>query len=341
MQAADLLTLKPAGLYCPAGDFYVDPTRPVARALITHAHADHARPGHGQVLATAETLALMAIRYGDNLAGATQEASYGETINFGAVTTSFHPAGHVLGSAQILIADRASRVVISGDYKRDADPTCARFTPLACDTFISEATFGLPVFRHADAAAEIDKLLASLKLFPERTHLVGAYSLGKAQRVMALLRAAGYDRPIYIHGALEKITAFYQRVGVDLGEIRKTAGAGALPGEIVLGPPSALNDLWSRRFADPLAAFASGWMRVRAHARQRGVELPLVISDHADWDALCTTIIETGCSTLLVTHGEPDALVHCFRQRGLNAEPLHILGYGDEENADAPAEIDA
>jgi len=337
---ADLLTLKPAGLYCAAGDFFIDPLRPVSRALITHAHADHARAGHAHVLATAETLGLMAVRYGENFAGTAQPIAYGETLDIGGVSVSFHPAGHVLGSAQIRLARGGARTVISGDYKREADPTCASFTPLACDTFISEATFGLPVFRHAKTAAEIDKLLASQRLFPERTHLVGVYALGKAQRVIALLRAAGYDRPVYIHGALEKITAFYQGAGIALGDVRKAAGAGALPGEIVLCPPTALNDLWNRKFAEPLMAFASGWMRVRAHARQRGIELPLVISDHADWDGLCATIHETGCETLLVTHGEPDALVHCFRQRGLRAEPLHILGYGDEE-ADTPAETDA
>ncbi|WP_297296281.1 ligase-associated DNA damage response exonuclease [uncultured Methylovirgula sp.] len=337
---AGLLTLKPAGLYCAAGDFFIDPLRPVGRAIITHAHADHARAGHAQVLATAETLALMAVRYGENFAGATQSVAYGETLGVGGVAVSFHPAGHVLGSAQIQLERGGARTVISGDYKREADPTCARFTPLVCDTFISEATFGLPVFRHAKTAAEIDKLLASQRLFPERTHLVGVYALGKAQRVIALLRAAGYDRPVYIHGALEKITAYYQEAGIALGDVRRATGAGDLPGEIVLCPPTALNDLWSRKFAEPLTAFASGWMRVRAHARQRGIELPLVISDHADWDGLCATIQETNCETLLVTHGEPDALVHCFRQRGLNAEPLHILGYGDEE-ADAPPETGA
>jgi putative mRNA 3-end processing factor len=340
MQTAELLKLEPAGLYCAAGNFFIDPLRPVARALITHAHADHARPGHAQVLATAETLAIMAIRYGENFAGATQTVSYGETLNLGGVDVSFHPAGHVLGSAQILLARGGSRTVVSGDYKRERDPTCETFVPLVCDTFISEATFGLPVFRHAQTHVEIDKLLASQKLFPERTHLVGAYALGKAQRVIALLREAGYDRPIYIHGALEKITAYYQAVGIDLGDVRKAAGAGALPGEIVLCPPSAVNDLWSRKFAEPLTAFASGWMRIRAHARQRGIELPLVISDHADWDGLCATINETGCRTLLVTHGEEDALVHCFRQRGLQAEPLHILAYGDED-ADTAAESGA
>jgi putative mRNA 3-end processing factor len=339
MAASDILTLKPAGLYCAAGDFFIDPLRSVSRALITHAHSDHARPGHGQVLATAETLAVMAIRYGENFAGAAQTVRYGEALGIGGVDVGFFPAGHVLGSAQIRLAQGGTRIVVSGDYKREADPTCAAFEPLICDTFISEATFGLPVFRHANAAGEIDKLLASQKLFPERTHLVGAYPLGKAQRIIALLRQAGYDRPIYIHGALEKITAYYQEAGITLGDVRLAAGAGALPGEIVLCPPSAVNDLWSRKFAEPRAAFASGWMRVRAHARQRGIELPLVISDHADWDGLCATVDETRCSTLLVTHGEPEALVHCFRQRGLEAAPLHILGYGDEE-AETPLETD-
>jgi putative mRNA 3-end processing factor len=337
MQAADL-ALKPAGLYCEAGDFYIDPIRSVPRALITHAHADHARPGHDQVLATRDTLAIMGIRYGADFAGQGQAIGYGEPLRIGDVAVSFHPAGHVLGSAQILVSRRGLRTVVSGDYKREADPTCAPFEPLACDTFISEATFGLPVFRHSNAAGEIEKLLASLRLFPERTHLVGAYVFGKAQRLIALLRRAGYERPLFIHGALEKLTDYYASRGIVLGEVRKVSGAAELAGEIVLCPPSALNDLWSRKFADPVTIFASGWMRVRARARQSGIELPLVISDHADWDGLCATIAETGCSKLLVTHGEADALVHYFKTGGIAAEPLHMIGYGDDE---APAETSA
>lgn len=338
MQAANLLALKPAGLYCEAGDFYIDPIRSVRRALITHAHTDHARPGHDRVLATRDTLAIMGIRYGVDFAGQEQAIGYGEPLRIGDVAVSFHPAGHVLGSAQILVSRRGMRTVVSGDYKREADPTCAPFEPLACDTFISEATFGLPVFRHSDAAGEIEKLLASLRLFPERTHLVGAYVFGKAQRLIALLRRAGYERPLFIHGALEKLTDYYASRGIVLGEVRKVSGAAELAGEIVLCPPSALNDLWSRKFADPVTIFASGWMRVRARARQSGIELPLVISDHADWDGLCATIAETGCSKLLLTHGEADALVHYFKTRGMDAEPLHMIGYGDDE---APAETPA
>jgi putative mRNA 3-end processing factor len=332
MRAAELLKLEPAGLYCAAGDFHVDPTRPVARALITHGHSDHARTGHGDVLATPETLAIMAVRYGPAFAGRTQAVAYGERLRIGSVDASFHPAGHVLGSAQIRLEAGGPVTVISGDYKREADPTCAAFEPIRCDTFVTEATFGLPVFRHAGAALEVDKLIASCRLFPERAHLVGAYSLGKAQRLMGLLRAAGYERPIYIHGAVERLTTLYQDLGIDLGDIRKVTGPerAKLAGEIIICPPSALQDLWARKFPDPVTAFASGWMRVRARARQRGIELPLVISDHADWDGLCATVRETGCTELLVTHGEADALVHWASGQGIAAEPLHMLGYGEE-----------
>jgi putative mRNA 3-end processing factor len=338
MARNDLVSLTPAGLYCEAGDFHIDPVRPVARALITHGHSDHARAGHGSVLATRATLAIMAIRYGADFAKRTQAIAYGETIELGGVAVSFHPAGHILGSAQIRLAGRSTRLVVSGDYKRESDPTCAPFEPLTCDTFITEATFGLPVFRHANAAHEIDKLIASQRLFADRTHLVGAYALGKAQRLIMLLRAAAYDRPIYLHGALEKLTDFYAGEGLALGDLRMAAGSvpASLAGEIIICPPTALQDIWARKFPDPVRVFASGWMRVRARARQRGVELPLVISDHADWDALCATVRDTQCSELLVTHGESDALVHFARGCGIAAEPLHVLGYGDEEAEASP-----
>jgi putative mRNA 3-end processing factor len=328
------VTLAPEGLYCPSGDFFVDPTRPVARALITHGHSDHARAGHGTVLATAETLGIMKVRCGAECWGSAQAIAPGETVTLGDARVSFHPAGHVLGSAQIRMAFPGMTMVVSGDYKREHDPTCAPFEVVGCDVFVTEATFGLPVFRHSRTEGEIAKLLASQRLFPERAHLVGAYALGKAQRVMALLRAAGYDRPIYIHGAMERLTTFYEEQGIALGEVRRVMPKDRpkLGGEIVICPPSALQDLWSRKFHDPVVGFASGWMRVRSRARQRGVELPLVVSDHADWEALCTTVAETGCSKLLVTHGEADALVHWARGQGLEAEPLRILGYGEEDD---------
>ncbi len=334
MRPEELLCPTPAGLYSRRGGFHIDPTRPVERALITHGHSDHARAGHGAVLATPETLDLMRLRYGPEFAGSAQAIRYGEEIRLGETVVSFHPAGHVLGSAQIRVAAQGARIVASGDYKDVADPTCASFELVPCDVFITEATFGLPVFRHGDPTAEIRKLLASVALFPERGHLVGAYSLGKAQRVIALIRAAGYDRPIYLHGAMETITRYYAS-RIDLGELRtvRDAAKAELAGAIAICPPSALQDRWTRRFPEPVAAFASGWMRVRARARQRGVELPLVISDHCDWDGLTATIAATGASEVWVTHGAEEALVHWCETRGLAARPLHMIGYGEEEEA--------
>jgi putative mRNA 3-end processing factor len=317
------------------GEFHIDPTRAVDKALITHGHSDHARPGHGAVLATQETLDLMRLRYGENFAGTTQAVRYGETLDIGGAAVTFHPAGHVLGSAQIAVGAKGCRIVASGDYKDVADPTCAPFELVPCDVFITEATFGLPVFRHGDPRGEIAKLLHSLALFPERAHLVGAYSLGKAQRVIALIRQAGYDQPIYLHGALQKITNYYAD-RIDLGELRLVRGANKaeLAGTITLAPPTSLTDLWSRRFPDPITAFASGWMRVRARARQHGVALPLVISDHADWDGLIATVVATGAGQIWVTHGAEEALVHWCTTRGREARPLGIVGYGDEDDED-------
>jgi putative mRNA 3-end processing factor len=340
MKPADLLHPRPEGLYCPPGGFFIDPVRPVERALITHGHADHAWAGHGSVLATRETLGIMAVRYGEAFAGSTQEARLGERLAINGVAVSFHPAGHVLGSAQIAVEAGGKRIVVSGDYKRAADPTCRPFEPVACDVFVSEATFGLPIFRHPDAGNEIARLLTSLRLFPERAHLVGAYSLGKAQRIVRLIRDAGYDRPIHVHGAMEKLMDFYQAEGIDLGEIApvRATDRAKLKGEIILCPPGSLQDLWSRKFPDPVAAFASGWMQTRARARQRGVELPLIVSDHADWPDLCRTILETGCSELWVTHGQEDALVHWAGAQGLKAKPLNLVGYGDDGEVEgAPA----
>jgi putative mRNA 3-end processing factor len=337
MRPQDILKPVAAGLACEPGGFHIDPVRPVARAIITHGHSDHARAGHGAVLATQETLDMMRLRYGETFAGSTQAIRYGEELRLDDVTIKFHPAGHVLGSAQVSVTCNGTRIVASGDYKDAPDPTCAPFEVVPCDVFITEATFGLPVFRHGDAALEVKKLLASVALFPERAHLVGAYSLGKAQRVIALIRAAGYDAPIYLHGAMEKITHYYETRGVALGELRRVRGMtkAGLAGTITLAPPSATSDIWTRRFPDPVTAFASGWMRVRARARQRGVELPLVISDHADWDGLTATIAATAAGEIWVTHGQEDALVHWCKTQGLAARPLDLVGYGDEEETEA------
>ena len=334
MRALPLLHPRPEGLYCADGGFFIDPVRPVERALITHGHSDHARAGHAHVLATQQTLDIMALRYGAGFAGATQAAAHGERMRIGAVEVSFHPAGHVLGSAQIAVAKGGMRIVASGDYKRSADPTCAPFEVVPCDIFITEATFGLPVFHHPDAASEIGRLLKSVGQFPERAHLVGAYSLGKAQRVIRLIRDAGYHEPIYIHGALAKLCDYYVSEGIDLGLLKPATLEGAsrasFAGAIVVGPPSAFADRWARRFPDPVAAFASGWMQIRQRARQRGVELPLILSDHSDWDELIETIAETGAGEVWVTHGREEALVRWCELNGIAARPLHLVGYEDE-----------
>jgi len=322
-----------AGLYCEPGDFHIDPIHAVPRAVITHGHGDHARSGNERVLATPGTIAIMRARYGEAAGGSLQPLAYGETVAAGDVAVRLVPAGHVLGSAQIVLEYRGSRVVVSGDYKRRPDPTCAVFEPCYCDVFITEATFGLPVFRHPPDTQEIDKLLHSLVLFPDRCHLVGVYALGKCQRVLALLRRAGYEQPVYLHGALIGLTELYETLGVPLGPVLPLSGVArdALRGRIVLAPPAATADRWSRRLPDPLVAMASGWMRVRQRAKARGVELPLVISDHADWDELTATIDEVAAEEVWVTHGREEALVYFASKRGYRARALALAGFEEEE----------
>ena len=330
----DLLCPKPEGLYCAPGDFYVDPVRPVDRAVITHGHSDHARAGHGTVLATPETLAIMAERYGRDFTGREQALAYGETISSGGVDVTFVPAGHVLGSAQAVVRWKGLTIVVSGDYKRRRDPTCPPFEPVPCDVFISEATFGLPVFRHPDDREEIARLLRSVAQFPERSHIVGAYALGKAQRIIRLLREAGWDPPIFVHGALERLNALYERHGIDLGPLASatTTAKPDFAGQIIVAPPSALQDRWSRRFPEPVAAFASGWMQIRARAKQRGVELPLVISDHAAWGELTSTIDEIRPGALWITHGREEALARWAELHGVPARALALVGYEDDDD---------
>jgi len=319
------------GIFVAPADAWIDPSRPKPRALITHGHGDHARGGHGAVLATAATLAIMECRYGSQPG---QAVAYGETLRLGEVDVSFVPAGHVLGSAQIVLEHHGERIVVSGDYKRRPDPTCAPFEPMPCDIFITEATFGLPVFRHPDTGSEMDRLLARLHANPERCVLVGAYALGKAQRLIAELRQRGHEDPIFIHGALQRLCELYEEHGVPLGELRLATGVAKddLRGRIVLCPPGALNDRWSRRLPDPITAMASGWMRVRQRARQRNVELPLIISDHADWDELTQTIDELKPQQVWVTHGREDALIHWCRGKQIEAKDLNLVGYEDEDD---------
>lgn len=329
--AAHWIKPHPHGIYVRPADAWIDPSRPVSRALITHGHADHARGGHGTVWATPETLAIVNLRYGHYLEELA--VAYGEQWALGEVTISFHPAGHVLGSAQIRLEYRGETVVVTGDFKRRPDPSCAAFEPVPCDIFITEATFGLPVFRHPPTGEEITKLLTMRAANNQGCVLVGAYALGKAQRLIAELRAAHFDDPIYLHGALEKMCALYADHGVDLGELRPVAGTDKvdLMGRIILAPPSALSDRWSRRLPDPVTAMASGWMRVRARARQRGVELPLIISDHADWDELTETIREVAPREVWITHGREEALLRWCELHQVKARALAMVGREDED----------
>ncbi len=328
MRPDQILHPTPLGLYCPPGDFYIDPIRPVARALITHGHGDHACAGHGAVMATRQTLEIMAIRYGEDFTGHRQVADGVARIN--EVQVSFHPAGHILGSAQIAVMpDKGPKIVVSGDYCRAPNPVCASYEPVPCDIFVTEATFGLPVFRHPDPLSEMTKLIASMAEFPERPHLIGAYALGKAQRVISLARQAGIDGPIAIHGALQRLCDYHVEQGIDLGPL-VPATAKQVDAKLVIAPPSGFASAWVQRFSDPVIGFASGWMTVRARARQRGVELPLVISDHVDWPQVTRTIAELAPSEVWITHGTEEGLMRWCELQGIASRPLRLVGYEDE-----------
>ncbi|MBA2657838.1 MAG: ligase-associated DNA damage response exonuclease [Tatlockia sp.] len=328
------LAVKEQGLYCRPGDFFIDPVFPVNRAVITHAHGDHARSGHQHIYATHETVEIMKIRYGEDCAGSFHSLNYYEPITINKVDCYLLPAGHILGSAQLVMSFDGVRVIVSGDYKRAADPTCPPFVVEPCDIFITEATFALPVFKHPPIEQEMNKVLTSLNSFPERCHLIGVYGLGKCQRFIKVLRLMGYLDAIYLHGAFDKLCNYYKSKGIDLGDLQKASSLNlkSSQGKIVLCPPGALHDRWSRRFANVLVAMASGWMQIRARAKQKGIELPLIISDHADWFELIQTIKEINPKEVWVTHGQEDALLYYLKQQGYQAQALHLLGYEDHED---------
>ncbi|MCY1074936.1 ligase-associated DNA damage response exonuclease [Archangium lansingense] len=330
-----LVTVTPDGLFCPPGNFHIDPWRPVARALITHAHGDHARWGSQRYLGASPSLDLLHKRLGPDANIST--LGYGERLSLGEVTVSFHPAGHVLGSAQIRIEHRGEVWVVSGDYKRDPDPTCLPFEPERCDTFITEATFALPIYRWDDTRLVAEEVLRWWDGNREagRASVLFCYALGKAQRLLAEL-ARLTDREVLVHGATHALVECYREAGVRMlptrpvSELEKgTSYAGAL----VLAPPSAAGSTWMRRFGEHETGFASGWMRVRGNRRRRGYDRGFVLSDHADWQSLLRTAKETGASRILVTHGSSDTLARYLRENlGLDAAPLSTPFEGETED---------
>ena len=333
MNADKWLKVTKEGLYCEPGNFFIDPMWPVNNAVVTHGHADHARSGHHNLYATPPTGAIMKTRYGDTCANHFNFYDYGQSFVIGDVKLRFEPAGHILGSAQAVMEYDGEIVVASGDYKRTPDVTCVPFKAVKCDVFITEATFALPVFKHPKLEDEIAKLMSSLQLFPHRCHVIGSYALGKCQRVIMGLRNAGYVKPIYLHGAMIKLCDLYKEFGIPLGELKLVSDVdkAELAGEIVICPPSAVADRWSRKLPDALACMASGWMQIRARAKQKLVELPLVISDHSDWYELLDTVDEIKPREVWVTHGREETLIYALEQKGIKARALKLIGYEDEE----------
>jgi putative mRNA 3-end processing factor len=331
----------PDGIYVPDADVHIDPWRPVARALITHAHGDHARPGSKAYLATPDTAALIRTRFGPETQVETIE--YGQPLTAGGVRITLYPAGHVLGSAQVLLETAAGRTVFGGDYKRAPDPTCRPFEPVPCDTFVTEATFGLPIYRWDSPHDVVRAIFDWWTTAAERGDecLLFCYTLGKAQRILAEL-ARLTDRPVYAHGAMLPITAVYRTAGVEMLPLLPLAAVPrkqSLAGELVLAPVSARGTPWMRRFRSPSTAFASGLMRVRGVRRQRGYDRGFVLSDHADWPALLETVRDSGASSVIATHGHSEPLARYFAEQGLQSTVIRTAFEG--ESGSAAGEVEA
>lgn len=327
-----LITVLPEGLYCKQGEFFVDPWRGVDTALITHAHSDHARYGSRHYIATQISQGILRKRLGEGIA--LQGVEYGEKIKLGNVWVSFHPAGHVLGSAQVRVEYRDEVWVVSGDYKRCYDPTCALFEVVPCDTFITEATFGLPIYQWQSGEEVCRQIYQWWQSDRDRPSLLFCYAFGKAQRVLAELRKFT-DQPVYVHGAIHVLTEIYRQVGV---EMVQTIPASEKPrdykfkGDLILAPPSGHRSSWMKRFQQPQTAFASGWMAVRGARRRRGYERGFVLSDHADWQGLVSTALQTRANRVYVTHGQSDVLSRYLTETlGIEALPLKTLFEGESD----------
>ena len=335
----DLIVATPQGLYCPAGDFHIDPWRPVARALITHGHSDHARFGSQNYLCHADTAPVLRRRLGDV---SIETLRYGARVEINGVTVSLHPAGHVLGSAQARI-ERAGEVwVASGDYKTEDDGVVAAFEPVRCHVFITEATFGLPIYRWRPQAQIVDEANEwwRANAAARRASVIYAYGLGKAQRLLATLDAS--IGPIFCHGAIEPMNEIYRAQGVRLPQtqrVSEASGKDAFAQALVIAPPSAAASPWMKRFGDYSDAFASGWMQIRGNRRRRGVDRGFALSDHADWPGLLAAIHATGAERVYATHGASGALTRYLRESGLDARGLHTEYGGEEAESGAESEV--
>jgi putative mRNA 3-end processing factor len=324
----DLLLPRPEGLYCPAGDFFIDPMLPVATAVLTHAHGDHARTGSGKYHVATPGIGLMHERLGDT--AVIEAHDYGIGFDLGKVRVSLHPSGHVLGAAQVRIEYGDRVAVVSGDYKRDADPTCAPYEPVPCDIFVTESTFGLPIYRWPSMDKVCTDILGWMDECAGRGQpaVLFCYALGKAQRILAEL-AVRTDRGVYVHGAMALWIELYRDAGIGMLPTVPVADAARgrdFAGELVMAPPSAAGSPWMRRFARASTGFASGWMQVRGARRRHGYDRGFVVSDHADWPGLLRSVEDSRAGRIYVTHGDGEALIRHLCERGTDARPLAELG---------------
>jgi putative mRNA 3-end processing factor len=338
----DILKVTDRGLYCEPGDFYIDPWMPVDRALITHAHGDHARWGSRTYVCAEECARVLRTRIGPD--AVISPRAWREKSTSNGVTVSFHPAGHILGSAQIRVEYGGETWVVSGDYKTEPDPTCTAFEPVRCNVFITESTFGLPIYRWSPQSETFASIAAWWRTNREagRASIVFAYALGKAQRLLAGL-ADDAQGEFYTHGAVERLNRDYRDSGISLPH---TTYAASVPkrhdwtGAMIVAPPSAAGSTWLRRFGPASSAFASGWMRVRGARRRRSVDRGFALSDHVDWPALMDAIDSTGAERILVTHGYRDSVVRALRERGLEADTLASRWEGESGEAEGDVEED-